>query len=83
MADSHPRYQLEIFMKQRTRRHTKQFSLFAVVGVFNTVLDFVIYNTLIFAFGFVAVIANIFSASLAMLVSFYLNKKYVFKNKQK
>jgi len=67
-------------ISKKLGHHKKQFSLFAVVGIFNTFFDFTTYNILIFIFGFAAVVANVFSASLAMMVSFVLNKKYVFSD---
>lgn len=55
-----------------------------MVGVFNTVFDFGILNTLVFVFGLPNVGANIISGSIAACVSFFLNQRFVFQaDKQK
>jgi len=59
--------------------HTKKVSKFALVGVGNTVLDFTIYNLLIVV-GLMAVAANVVSVTVAMIVSFELNRRFVFSN---
>ena len=53
---------------------------FVLVGGFNTVLDFAIYNflSLFFAVNFLFV-ANMISSFCAMWVSFFLNKKWTFR----
>lgn len=51
---------------------------FASVGVINTLVDFVIFLTLAKIIGFPAVIANVFSTSCGLTVSYLLNKKAVF-----
>lgn len=63
-----------------------RFLRFAVVGVCNTLLDFMILNTLmILAHATVerhALIVglNIVSASTTVIISFFLNRKFVFNN---
>lgn len=53
---------------------------FAMVGIFNTGFDFAILNTLVFVFGAPRIIANIISGSAAALLSFLLNRSFVFKS---
>jgi putative flippase GtrA len=62
------------------RRHDiKRAGKFGAVGVFNTVLDFVLYNLLSGPFGLSLIQANIISTTVAMAFSFGANKKVVFK----
>lgn len=65
--------------KSRLASHSYQVPRFAIVGIFNTILDFSILNFLVFGFSFTKFQANIVSASIAMLVSYYLNHRFVFK----
>lgn len=55
-------------------------SRFAVVGVFNTGLDFTLLNMLVFGFGFAVLPANIISTLTAMSFSYLLNHSFVFKS---
>lgn len=50
------------------------------VGAFNTLFDFTIFNILIVVFAVSPVPANIVSATTAMIVSYLLNKKVVFRH---
>lgn len=59
---------------------SKEFMLFALVGVMNTIISFVAYSCLVFI-NVPYLIANIISYLIGMLNSFILNKKFVF-NKQ-
>lgn len=52
---------------------------FALVGVVNTVVDFTVLNTLVTLLGIPLIPSNIASTTAAMLVSFTLNKKTVFR----
>jgi putative flippase GtrA len=56
---------------------------FIAAGVFNTLVDFAIFNALIHVFGFRAWIANICSTSVAMIISFVINKKAVFRDSKR
>jgi len=58
----------------------KRLIRFAIVGVFNTGFDFGVLNALVFVFGVPDIMANIFSASVAASVSFFLNRRFVFKS---
>ncbi len=53
---------------------------FGVVGIFNTVLDFVLYNALS-AVGLPLYAANICSTSFSMGVSYIANKRIVFSDR--
>ena len=56
---------------------------FAAVGVFNTLFDISMLNTLVF-FGHVPYIAaNLVSASISMTVSYFLNHRIVFRSQEK
>jgi len=57
----------------------KRVFLFGLVGAFNTLLDFAVYNVLSGEFGFSLVKANIVSTTVAMVFSFFANKHVVFK----
>jgi putative flippase GtrA len=52
---------------------------FIAVGVFNTIVDFSILNILVFSFGFNKILANSISVTVAMTLSYLLNKSVVFK----
>lgn len=51
---------------------------FALVGIFNTGLDFSILNALVFVFGVPDIAANIVSGTIAASISFFLNHRFVF-----
>ncbi len=53
---------------------------FGAVGVVNTAVDFTVLFVLAMLFGLPSVIANIGSTSVALTVSYLLNKRAVFKN---
>ena len=53
---------------------------FGLVGVVNTLVDFGILNVLVGMFGVPPIFANIGSTTIAMLVSFSLNKRAVFND---
>ncbi len=55
---------------------------FASVGVFNTLFDISILNTLVFFVHAPIVAANLVSASLSMTVSYFLNHRIVFRSKE-
>lgn len=52
---------------------------FLLVGVFNTTLDLIILNSLVFYIKLPALVANLFSATTSISVSFFLNHYFVFK----
>lgn len=53
---------------------------FAAVGVFNTLFDIAILNTLVFGGHVAYVAANLVSASISMTVSYFLNHHVVFRS---
>lgn len=53
---------------------------FALVGVLNTVVDFSILFALVNGAKLPAIVANIISTSIALVVSYLLNKRSVFGN---
>lgn len=65
--------------REAAKRRVKHVGKFGIVGIFNTLLDFVIYNLLSSRLGISLVQANIISTTIAMAVSFLANKKLVFK----
>lgn len=73
-------------MKQTVKRATgSRISRFALVGVFNTIFDFTVFNILLFGFDLAdskkaVIVANTISATLAALVSFILNRSFVFRS---
>ncbi len=59
-----------------------RFYKFIMVGVINTILDISIFVTLIYFFGTQNVILfNIFSYSVGIICSFFLNGKFTFNDK--
>lgn len=52
---------------------------FVLVGISNTILDFVVLNVLLFC-GVNILFANTISTGVAMLYSFFMNKKWTFRN---
>lgn len=52
------------------------------VGVFNTLFDITILNTLVFLFNTPIVVANLISASISMTASYFLNHHIVFRSKE-
>ena len=53
---------------------------FFFVGILNTVIDFAFYNLIFSTFKTSPVLANIFSTSIAITTSYFLNKKLVFSH---
>jgi putative flippase GtrA len=56
---------------------------FIAIGILNTVIDFGIFNILIFVFNLNSVVANTISVSIAMTISFFLNRSIVFRHEGK
>lgn len=53
---------------------------YALVGLVNTGVDFGVLFVLVFGLGFASVPANVVSTSVALVLSYVLNKKAVFRN---
>lgn len=64
-----------------------QFLRFCLIGSLNTLLDFLIVNSLAYLFqiyhGFSLIIINSFSFITVVTISFFLNKNWTFKKVQK
>lgn len=56
---------------------------FACVGVINTCVDVACLNTIVFVFGLKAIIANLFSASISIIISYFLTNSLVFQGQHK
>lgn len=56
----------------------KQASKFGLVGILNTGIDFAIFNLGHSIFGLGTVTANVISTTIAMIISFMINRHYVF-----
>ena len=68
-------------------RRTKQASghqkvRFGFVGIINTAVDFIVLNLLVGVFGVPLIVSNVVSTTAAMLTSFGLNKKVVFRGSE-
>ena len=59
----------------------KEFFLFAVVGVLNTLFNFLTYTFLVF-FHIPYLIANIIGYGVGMANSYFLNKQFVFQRRE-
>ena len=56
---------------------------FGAVGIINTAVDILVYNILAGSLGIPLIAANFVSTTTAMLTSFVLNKKAVFRGSEK
>ncbi|HMH30897.1 MAG TPA: GtrA family protein [Methylomirabilota bacterium] len=56
---------------------------FACVGVVNTLNDLILLNIFVFVFGLKLLVANLFSASISIVISYFLTHKIVFKSEHK
>ncbi len=65
-------------MRKILKKHAEKVR-FAVVGGANTAIDFSILFILV-ALGLPTIVSNFISTSLALVFSFYANKKFTFKN---
>ena len=69
-------------MKNPNQLKNSQEFKFAIIGGFNTLLDFIILFGLT-AIGFNSVVANIFSTGITFVSSFILNKQVTFKSQKR
>ncbi|MDR0979572.1 MAG: GtrA family protein [Candidatus Nomurabacteria bacterium] len=58
----------------------KRIGIFALVGIFNTLFDYILF--MIFANFLGNVVASIVSATFAMIISFFLHKKYTWGDRK-
>jgi putative flippase GtrA len=56
---------------------------FIAVGITNTIIDFAVLNVLVFGFSLNKIIANSISVSVAMIISYILNYRIVFRQDSK
>jgi len=68
-------------MEKILKKHAEKFR-FGIVGIVNTVIDFVTLFTLV-ALGLPAIASNFVSTSFAMVFSFFANKSYTFNETDK
>ena len=66
-------------MKNLIKKHAEKLR-FGLVGVINTAIDFGILFLLVKAFNLPAIGSNYISTSVALVFSFFANKKFTFKN---
>lgn len=59
----------------------RQFIKFCLIGAFNTFLDFSIYIFLTRVFLIYYLIANLINSTITVTFSFFLNKKWTFRDK--
>ena len=65
-------------MESMLKKHAEKLR-FAIVGVLNTAIDFIILFTLV-AFGLPTITSNFISTSTALIFSFFANKTFTFKD---
>lgn len=66
-------------MKNLIKKHAEKLR-FGLVGIVNTAIDFGILFILVKAFNLPTIGANYISTSVALIFSFFANKKFTFKN---
>lgn len=66
-------------MLDTIKSHYKRFGKFAVVGVLNTVLDFLVFSILLYGLGVYYVLAHILAFAVANTNSFFINSRWTFK----
>ena len=64
---------------KQNKTSTKKPLRFIIVGISNTVLDFVLMNIMRLV-GLNLIVANTISTGTAMVYSFFMNKKWTFRN---
>ena len=60
---------------------SKEFILFALVGVSNTVINFIVYTILV-TISMPYLLANVIGYGVGMINSYLLNKYFVFQKKE-
>lgn len=70
-------------MAKNAKREAAQVGRFGIVGIINTLIDFVILNIVKNMTGWSDVAANIPAVMVAMIFSFFANRLFVFRGNQK
>jgi len=70
------------------KQHLFKFTKFGLVGILCTLIDFILFISLIFIFELSIISSHLSAFSVAVLISYFLNKNYTFdssliKNNQK
>lgn len=68
-------------MKRLLQKHADKIR-FAIVGCLNTIIDFGVLFILV-GLGVPIIVGNFISTSSALIFSFFANKKFTFRNKEK
>lgn len=68
-------------MRDLVKKHAEKLR-FAIVGIANTALDFIILFALT-AFGLDKIVANYISTTVAFIFSFFVNRSFTFQSKDK
>lgn len=69
--------------KPKKHSEVAQVGRFGLVGILNTIVDFAVYNLLLFFFASLApTVASVISGTIAMINSFIFNKSFTFKAKK-
>lgn len=63
---------------EKYRKILTQLAKFVIAGVINTIIDWVIYYILCYPLNFNPIIAQLFSFTIATIVSYYINTVWVF-----
>jgi putative flippase GtrA len=66
---------------QRWRHLAHEMAKFGIVGAFNTVLDFGLFNLLYVGLGWPSLAANSASVSVAATSSFFMNRHWTFRHR--
>lgn len=68
-------------MEKLLKKHEQKIR-YGIVGIANTAFDFILLFAFV-ALGVDKIVANFFSTGIAMVVSFFANKQFTFKNNGK
>ncbi len=62
------------------RPAVRQFMKFGIVGVMNTIIDYLIFSGLVYLFHVYFLIANVISFSVAVMNSYIFNRRWTFRS---
>lgn len=66
-----------------SKRTLKQMVSYGIIGCIASGTDFVLFSTLVYAFGMLDMVANILSVCAGITISFFLNRHFTFKLKDR